>query len=141
MFQYIYTSHAVFDFSEAELITLLEESKRFNQSQGITGMLVYQNRVFIQLLEGDEEAVTKLAEKISRDPRHDEFTELASMDVGQRSFPDWSMGFRRISEDQQQLPVVEGFNTVLREIWNPHEISPNPTPLVDVMKTLIRANL
>jgi hypothetical protein len=57
-------------FSEEELIQLLETSRQNNAKIGVTGMLLYKDGNFMQLIEGPEEAVRALHAKISIDPRH-----------------------------------------------------------------------
>ena len=53
----IYGSAAVDPFTEPELIALLEKSRANNQSLGVTGMLVYRDGNFLQVLEGEAEQV------------------------------------------------------------------------------------
>lgn len=141
LIQYIYTSHATQDMTDDELSDLLRQSRTNNASKDITGMLVYENRIFIQLLEGPEQEVRQLVDKISHDSRHDNYTELAEMDISQRSFPDWSMGYRRINPQQNNPAEVEGFSNILHTIWKNPSIVAEPTPLVDALRTMIKANL
>ena len=70
MISLIYVSSAVELFSAAELATLLETSRRNNAPTGITGMLLYKDGSFMQVIEGEEEEIHKLHSRISRDPRH-----------------------------------------------------------------------
>jgi hypothetical protein len=139
--QYIYTSHATQDFSDDELSDLLRHSNANNALKDITGMLVYENRIFIQLLEGPEQQIRRLVDTISRDPRHDQFTELAEMEISRRSFPDWSMGFRRINPQQDNPTEIKGFSNILHTIWKSPSLVAEPTPLVEAFKALVRANL
>ena len=66
----VYLSQATHDFEAEELADLLAVSRRNNASTGITGLLMYESRLFMQALEGPRAAVEALFQKISRDPRH-----------------------------------------------------------------------
>ncbi|MBA3882311.1 MAG: BLUF domain-containing protein [Chthoniobacterales bacterium] len=66
-FFFIYVSIANEPFSDADLIELPNASRRNNELSGITGMLLYQERRFLQILEGDEHAVRQTYERILRD--------------------------------------------------------------------------
>ena len=70
MFQLIYASHAKHAFDETELVSLLKASRTKNLKLNITGMLLYKDGIFMQLLEGDETEVRKLFSTIKHDNRH-----------------------------------------------------------------------
>ncbi|HWF37906.1 MAG TPA: BLUF domain-containing protein [Candidatus Acidoferrales bacterium] len=57
-------------------------------SSTVTGMLLYKDGCFMQVLEGNEEAVIDLAEKIQRDPRHKNMMTLYQGDSPERQFAD-----------------------------------------------------
>jgi Sensors of blue-light using FAD len=63
-------------FSTEELTDLLRKSRDNNAALGITGMLLYKDGNFMQVLEGDEERVRALATKVSQDRRHRGFIQL-----------------------------------------------------------------
>jgi len=52
MIQLIYTSTATNWPTEAELINLLEQARSQNLRRQTTGMLLYGNRTYLQVLEG-----------------------------------------------------------------------------------------
>ncbi len=66
----IYVSSEVAPFSAVELRDLLAKSRSKNAQLGITGMLLYRRGKFMQILEGEEDAVQTLYRKITHDPRH-----------------------------------------------------------------------
>ena len=70
MFFLIYASSAVKPFLQSELFELLEICRENNTRLGITGMLLYKDGNFMQLLEGEETPVRRLYEKIGSDSRH-----------------------------------------------------------------------
>ncbi|MGB7785166.1 MAG: BLUF domain-containing protein [Salinimicrobium sp.] len=65
-----YVSTVRSSVSEEAIKEILEQSSRDNNKEGITGILLYSNGNFFQVLEGEEMAVLKLFEKIKQDNRH-----------------------------------------------------------------------
>ena len=89
----IYASVAAPQFRENELPLLLERARRANAEHNLTGMLLYVEGSFFQVLEGESEAVDALYSKIERDPRHTRITLIIRESIAQRDFGDWTMGF------------------------------------------------
>jgi hypothetical protein len=108
MFHLVYISYASRALREADLLDILSTSRINNKKAGITGMLVYLRERFIQVLEGDNEAVNRIYKDIKEDPRHHKVTTVLEGNSEQRIFKDWSMGFKRI-DDQQQFEELSGF--------------------------------
>ena len=115
MFSLIYVSSAVRPFSVSELEALLRTCHENNPNLGITGMLLYKDGNFIQVLEGEEATVLKLAAKIHADCRHKGMITLWKGYTDERQFPDWSMGFCDLgSPKAQNMPGYSDFlNTPL----------------------------
>jgi hypothetical protein len=110
MLSLVYVSAATQPFSPSELDALLEKSRRNNLRDGITGMLLYRDGDFLQVLEGPEAAVRATYARIGRDRRHGGFILLDENHVEQRAFSDWAMGFRRLSVAEQPEGFVDFFN-------------------------------
>lgn len=116
MFRIVYLSTANAPLAKAELTNLLRVSRSNNRKQDITGMLLYQDGHFIQILEGPEQAVRDLYERhISRDPRHHDLILLAEEETSERMFDQWSMGFRDLNDpDVHALP---GYSHFMNDAW------------------------
>lgn len=108
LIHHIYSSTATCDFQPDALITLLNGARINNTAMGLSGMLLYAEGTFFQVLEGAPEAVDTLVEKISRDPRHCRLTTIIRGQISKRAFADWSMGFAEISESE--LTAIIGAN-------------------------------
>lgn len=104
----IYNSSATIDFSDEQLGELLRSSRDANVPREITGMLLYVDGSFFQVLERPEAAVDALVETISRDSRHTRVTTIIRKPIATRSFGEWTMGFTRIS--QRELGEIDGLN-------------------------------
>ena len=92
-FHLAYTSASTGLPGEDELQAILAASRRNNARDGLTGMLLYHDGSFFQVLEGSETAVRDCYQRIMRDSRHKSCLQLLSEETGQRWFRDWSMGY------------------------------------------------
>lgn len=75
-----------------DLQDILASARRHNPPAGITGMLLYVESSFLQVLEGTRERTDELFERIRADPRHTRTTLLLRESIEARSFGDWTMG-------------------------------------------------
>jgi hypothetical protein len=73
MLRVTYLSRESKPLTSKALVDLLEQCKHNNPSLGVTGMLLYANGTFLQMLEGETNTVETLLEKIARDRRHRDF--------------------------------------------------------------------
>lgn len=106
MIQFSYISSAAAPMAAEQLLALLQQSLTNNARTGVTGMLLYGNDTFLQVLEGEANAIDDLVTKISQDPRHTNIQILHRRPIERRQYADWSMGFNRISD--QELRNVKG---------------------------------
>jgi hypothetical protein len=104
----IYASTASFEFNEKDLVDLLTVARNENTKINVTGILLYTERSFFQILEGHTEAVNQLFAKIAKDKRHSNVVTIIKERIAIRSFPEWSMGFADIT--QQDLESITGLN-------------------------------
>ncbi len=102
MYRLVYVSAATVAFSKADLLDLLTKAREKNQKAGITGMLLYHDGDFLQLIEGERSAVQALFEVIKADPRHSGTIVVDEEEAHERVFADWSMGFRDLSDPAVQ---------------------------------------
>lgn len=121
--------------STGELQTLLQECRENNARMGITGMLLYGNQTFVQVLEGEEPTVNALLETIKRDPRHTNVQLLQRKTIERREYSDWSMGFKRVSGED--LENLEGLNNFFEKDFNPSYLASH-APVVDLLMNNFR---
>lgn len=67
MFSLIYRSVAKEDFNEYDIYKMLSDARDFNAEHRITGCLLYHDRKFLQLLEGEKSLVIRLFNTIESD--------------------------------------------------------------------------
>jgi len=123
----VYVSFAQKALSEEELKNLLQEIRGKNAEQGVTGLLLYNDGAFIQVIEGNEAVINRVFNSISKDNRHTNVVKLLEEPIDQRAFPDWSMGFRQISEEQSSS--IPGFSDFMHH-KNPVQTIRNSTEQV-----------
>ena len=80
----IYSSVAVSAVSAAELQELLITSRRNNARINVTGMLLYADGAFFQAIEGEEQAVLSLYERLTHDKRHHSQTLIIREPIAKR---------------------------------------------------------
>lgn len=134
MYYVVYVSTATRSFNDEELMALLRQSQESNTRRGITGILLYKETNFIQVLEGPEAIVRERVARIECDPRHVGFLTLLQGHSETPLFPEWSMGFipaAKLCADDQA--AVNGF-------WKPNamdSIGANPTGIHPALKLLL----
>ena len=136
--QLVYVSSATFAFSPDELMALLEHSRRKNEAAGLSGLLLYHDGNLMQLLEGEESQVRATYDRIKKDPRHFGCLLLLTHQVPERSFPDWSMGFRDFASPD--LKTMPGYNSFLERQGGKDVFPTNPTHAIRLLRTF-RSNL
>ena len=112
--QLIYLSNAKPELKQVELDRILEVSRRNNPPRDITGLLVFANGVFIQVLEGPSAGVHKLFETICDDSRHQDVAMLGEYIGQDRIFTKWSMGFLQSTFDELTR-ITESPNMIGRD--------------------------
>ena len=98
----IYVSTATRDLRDEELVSLLDVCRRNNATRGITGVLAYHDRSFVQVLEGPTNSVEALLATIDRDGRHAGMSIFDQSKVDGRTFGEWAMGWVRTSHLAQE---------------------------------------
>ena len=97
----IYTSIAKQKMTDNCLKSLLDRSRSKNSSLNITGMLLYLDPYFVQILEGEINAVNETFKKISNDPMHDKVSLILKKAISERSFSNWLMVFNKVSDEHR----------------------------------------
>ena len=94
----IYASEGV-NIAEDDLNAILKSSNENNVARDITGILMYGDGQFIQVLEGPRDQVKSLYAKIEKDPRHQNTECLLEEEIEDRVFGQWAMAYSALSDD------------------------------------------
>ncbi len=92
----IYLSSAIKLFSDEEINELLHQSRINNKKRNLTGLLLYSEGNFMQILEGNKDDIQNTFEKIKLDSRHKSIITIINEPLEKRSFSDWTMGYSLI---------------------------------------------
>lgn len=131
MYFIVYVSAATEVFSKAALLDLLAKAREKNHRLGITGLLLYKDGDFIQLLEGEKAAVQSLFNTISADPRHANTIVLLEGESDKRLFSDWSMGFRDLSDPAVQ--ATPGFSQFMNKPLSADSFADDPNGCMELL--------
>ena len=88
--QIIYVSHPL-GFDESTLHAILNNSRRNNLRDDVTGALICRGDVYLQLIEGPEASIRGAYGRIARDNRHANINFLFGEPITDRVFPEWAM--------------------------------------------------
>ncbi len=94
----IYKSTSCKRFSINELLDLSAKSSAYNRKFDITGVLVYVDKKFLQVLEGEASIVKSLFFKIDSDARHIGVEQIICEPLIARTFTKWNMGMVRMNK-------------------------------------------
>jgi hypothetical protein len=91
----IYVSSAAPDISEHDTVKFLNEARKANRKNDVSGMMLYVGGCFLQLLEGETTKVDAVCRTIFQDER--EMRMILRESIAEREFPEWTMGFEAVA--------------------------------------------
>jgi hypothetical protein len=137
-YQIIYSSQATTPMSASSLEEILADARTGNKKHGITGVLMYFEDIFVQILEGEKDAVCELMVSIARDSRHHSLKVFYEAEVEKRAFESWSMAYLcPTTEEMSKWAGLEGVDTFHNLLTHLHQ-NPDRVPkvLVSLVETL-----
>lgn len=118
MIQLIYISIASRRIFKDDLQTILLASIHHNSIKKITGLLLYDQGTFCQVLEGQAEDVYALFSKIQDDDRHKNIIKIFDDEIKIRDFSSWSMNCINLDlYDKKQIKGYKNFSEAVHN-WN-----------------------
>lgn len=110
LYQLIYMSELATD--ESVLNSIHSHAVRNNTARTVTGMLLFSQGRFLQVLEGERKDVQHTFDRIQEDSRHDHVTLISEQTIAERCFSHWNMGFKHLREaDAVQMPQYQAYLT------------------------------
>jgi hypothetical protein len=91
MLSLIYVSRVGSRFDLTSLDALAEDAKARNAEAGVTGLLLFNGRHFMQLLEGEPMAVRATMSRIAQDARHHDLVIIREDQRRERECPQWGL--------------------------------------------------
>mgnify|MGYP000925322695 CR=1 FL=1 len=93
---FAYTSLAAEDLQAQDIDRILAEGAAFNRMAGVTGVLTFDGRRFVQCIEGPADGVDAVQARIVNARSHAQLEVLARERIAVRHFPRWALAAQRI---------------------------------------------
>lgn len=93
LYQLVYISSASAPISVEECRDIVRTSQRNNARLDVTGLLLFNSRRFLQVLEGPQANVEATFRRIREDARHRAVVTLGGKFIEEREFGAWAMAF------------------------------------------------
>lgn len=135
MYELLYTSIANQPISEQDLLDILNEARERNSRQHITGMLLFNQFEFVQLLEGEEADVKDVMAAIEKDQRHASVKIFYEGPIQERAFQGWSMAFQLL-DASRMAELGPGFEAFASGESPQHIVATNPNVGKELFLTL-----
>jgi len=109
----LYASRAAAPMNASIVDSIMEQSRKNNPAQGITGILCFSDDLFLQVLEGGRDEVCELFNTIVRDDRHLNVRILSFEEIPERRFGSWTMGQVNLAKVNSSLLLKYAEKAVL----------------------------
>ena len=119
MYRLVYVSTAVDGLSDGDIERILHVSQSNNDERFLTGFLAHNGRSFMQALEGAREEVDEIYGRILKDDRHFGVAQIIGEPVSKRAFPEWSMNYHRVDDDEGSSTMVIRKDDSIDALMNP----------------------
>ena len=117
----LYVSRALDKNAQGAIESILESSRAYNMTNGITGVLCYGGDIFLQAIEGGRHAVNGLYNHIAKDERHTDVVMLHYEEIRERRFGGWTMG--QVNLSKLNTSIVLKYSE--RPQFDPYAVSGN----------------
>jgi hypothetical protein len=103
LYQIMYISTATQAVSTAECRKIAQAAAANNGREQVTGLLLFNSKRFLQVLEGPRDAVERIFTRIHADDRHRAVVKLREGEIARREFGHWAMAFDDATPASQNL--------------------------------------
>jgi hypothetical protein len=107
----VYVSRPVKEPSSNVLESILGTASIENARHDLTGLLVFDDKHYLQVIEGGRTAVSQLLGNLYKDPRHKDLVVLEFDYIHQRQFPQWTMQFIPVAEVTREVLLRYGVSS------------------------------
>ena len=88
-----YVSTANLELRDQAISDIMAKTNEFNKSRDISGILLYNERSFFQLIEGEQNIIEDLYRKIAEDSRHHDIIKFLEKPVSRPPFDGYMTDF------------------------------------------------
>lgn len=93
LYQIMYISTVVGTVTPQQCAVIAQSSAVNNRRDDVTGLLLFNSRRFLQVLEGPKPALDRIYARIHADPRHRAVVTLREGPIAAREFGQWAMAY------------------------------------------------
>lgn len=105
-----YVSKAIDNLSEESVEDIFQSTIANNNSQGVTGILLYGFGNFFQVIEGNKRQILRLFAKIKTDDRHHRIETLINHSIKKPVFGSYSSTFNIVKTKTQLKDISDYLN-------------------------------
>lgn len=127
LYELAYVSTISFKASDKDVEDIISHSQLNNALADVSGLLLFNGINFAQILEGPQQTISRLFEKICRDPRHSGVIKLVERPIGPRAFTGWSMAYLRSTDS------VFGPDSRLVQVLAARGLATEPSEITDIL--------
>lgn len=120
VFSLSYRSEQRVDLAQGDLKAILDRSRSNNPGLGVTGVLLFDGRYYLQTLEGDARRVGDLFLRIGEDTRHHDLIPFCVGEKETRRFPDFAMKGIEKKDTRRFVPDLAEFDFSARRLSEIH---------------------
>ncbi|SHI76721.1 BLUF domain-containing protein [Aquimarina spongiae] len=105
-----YISNASEKLTDQDIETLLLDAKVFNNQNNISGILIYSDFTFFQVIEGEYNIIKSLFERIEQDYRHYNILKILEIKSEKKEYHKYNTNFithNKKKANQELLKVIE----------------------------------
>lgn len=137
--QLVYLSHITSTglSNSSTLNDIAEVAIKQNKIDNITGILCYGNGYFLQCVEGTEQALTNLKNRLLLDDRHKDLKILDFSAIAERRFSAWSLRSITLERWMVSEPRLKGFMPFKPDSWDSNEYK----EFLDILKNYYEEQL
>lgn len=95
----VFASAANGSFGEEQLIELSAEYKKSLAEDGVTGVMLYEDGNFFQVIEGDADKIDAAYKRFSTEKHTRKVVKIIEEEQEQRSFADWTSAYSTAAKD------------------------------------------
>ncbi len=107
-----YVSSVNSNLTEDDILKVLKYTKNWNNEHGITGILLYSDGNFFQVLEGEKELLKSLLSRIIKDERHTNVMVIFEKEVSETKFDDYQSDFISLDSRFQSKNIELYFSQI-----------------------------
>lgn len=96
---------------QVDIGRILLQARKNNPPKKVGGVLYFSNNYFFQCLEGEQDEVNTVFQKIITDPRHSNVQTVSVKHIEERMFATWSMKYVALEDNVSEMLKASGFDS------------------------------